>query len=66
MKYLKKEDARELGEAMIDAAEAVATQKQDQQVILLGGKAVAIPYDPVTDNSIEAYESAGGIVKYCM
>ena len=66
MKYLKKEDARELGEAMIDAAEAVATQKQDQQVVLLGGKAVAIPYDPDPDNSIEAYESAGVIVKYYM
>ena len=60
MKYLKKEDARELGEAMIDAAEAVATQKQDQQIILLDGKAVAIPYHSAY---ADEYESVA-VIKY--
>jgi len=63
---INKIQARELGEAIIDAAEAVEVRKQDQHIVMVGDKAVAIPYDPVTDNSIEAYESAGVIVKYSM
>lgn len=63
---INKFQARELGEAMIDAADAVEVRKKDQQVIFLDGKAVAVPYDhdPESYNSSEAYELAGVIVKY--
>lgn len=60
MKILKKHEAREIGEAMIDAAEAVETKKQDQQIILLGGKAVAIPYHSAY---ADEYESVA-VIKY--
>ena len=60
MKYLKKEDARELGEAIIDAAEAVEVRKQDQHVVIVGDKAVAIPYNSAY---ADEYESVA-VIKY--
>ena len=57
---INKSQARELGEAIIDAAEAVEVRKQDQHVVMVKDKAVAIPYHPAY---ADEYESVA-IIKY--
>ena len=57
---IDKVQARELGEAIIDAAEAVEARKQDQHIVMVGDKAVAIPYHPAY---ADEYESIA-IIKY--
>lgn len=57
---INKSQARELGEAIIDAAEAVEVRKQDQHVVMVKDKAVAIPYYPAY---ADEYESIA-IIKY--
>ena len=57
---INKSQARELGEAIIDAAEAVEVRKQDQHVVMVQDKAVAIPYHPVY---ADEYESVV-VIKY--
>ena len=57
---INKSQARELGEAIVDAAEAVEVRKQDQHVVMVQDKAVAIPYHPAY---VDEYESVA-IIKY--
>lgn len=57
---INKIQARELGEAIIDAADAVEVRKQDQHIVMVGEKAVAIPYHPAY---ADEYESVA-IIKY--
>ena len=57
---INKSQARELGEAIIDAAEAVEVRKQDQHVVMVNDKAVAIPYNSAY---ADEYESVA-IIKY--
>jgi len=57
---IDKLQARELGEAIVDAAEAVEVRKQDQHVVIVGDKAVAIPYNSAY---ADEYESVV-VIKY--
>ena len=57
---LDKLQAKELGEAIIDASEAAEVRKQDQHVVMVGDKAVAIPYHSAY---VDEYESVV-IIKY--
>lgn len=42
---LSQAQARELGEALLDAVEAVIKTKIDQAVVILGHTAVAVPFN---------------------
>jgi hypothetical protein len=47
---LSADQAQELGEALLDASSALNETKQDQSVILLKDKAVAVPAGDLIDD----------------
>jgi hypothetical protein len=47
---LSADQAQELGEALLDASSALIETKQDQSVILLKDKAVAVPAGDLIDD----------------
>ena len=47
---LNAEQAAEIGEALLDAAEAVRNKKQPQSIMLIDNVAVSVPADHLTDD----------------
>lgn len=50
---LSQVQARELGEALLDAAEATKTSKQDQAIVIINTAAVAVPFNSDTQDLYE-------------
>ena len=46
---LNAEQAAEIGEALLDAAEAVRNKEQPQSIMLINNVAVSVPADHLTD-----------------
>lgn len=46
---LNAEQAAEIGEALLDAAEAVRNKEQPQSIMLIDNVAVSVPADHLTD-----------------
>jgi hypothetical protein len=46
---LNAEQAAEIGEALLDAAEAVRNKQQPQSIMLIDNVAVSVPADHLTD-----------------
>ena len=46
---LNAEQATEIGEALLDAAEAVKNKQQAQSIMLIDNVAVSVPADQLTD-----------------